>query len=230
MRVQPVIGISGDIKTDGVEVVRLKLTYVEAVRRAGGIPLILPAAPAHELAPLLERIDAVILTGGDDIDLRARGIPLHPRAEVMDARRQQAEFALASAVHQCDLPALGICLGMQVLATVAGGTMHQHLPDAGYPSLLEHRGVHDVEIMPGSKLAHALGELRPSVVSHHHQAVERVPRGLRQVARAADGVIEGIESIDGRFLLGVQWHPERSPEAPATQRLFRALVEAARGA
>lgn len=224
---KPVIAISGDLKSTPPEVVRIKLPYLEAIRRAGGVPVVLPAASREELAVLLERVDGVVLSGGDDIDLRARGVELHPRAEPMDPRRQAAELALAAYVLERRIPTLGVCLGMQILTVAAGGGMHQHLPDAGFEGLLDHRAEHEVEIMAGSRLAAILGNLRPRVVSHHHQAVVRIPTPFRQVARASDGVIEGFEAVDDRFLLGVQWHPERSPEAPETERLFRALVEAA---
>jgi putative glutamine amidotransferase len=227
--VQPIIGVSGDIKLDPAPVVRVKLAYLDAVRRAGGIPMILPAAPRGEIERLLERVDGVLLTGGDDIDVRERGRDLHPSAELMDPRRQAAEMALAQAVLERRTPALGVCLGMQVLAYAAGGELHQHLPDAGYRNLLDHRVPHAVEVMPGSRLASILANPRPEVVSHHHQAVARSPASLRQVARASDGVIEALEATDGRFLVAVQWHPERSPDAPESQRLFRALVDAARG-
>jgi gamma-glutamyl-gamma-aminobutyrate hydrolase PuuD len=224
----PVIAIGGDLKATPVEVVRIKLSYVEAVRRAGGIPLVLPCLDEREIGIALERVDGVILSGGDDVDPRERGVALHAQAFPMDPRRQKAELALAHAVAQRNLPTLGICLGMQVLCFAAGGELFQHLPDSGIEGVLDHRAAHPVELMPGSRLAALLGTHLPYVVSHHHQGVSRVPAGYRQVGRASDGVIEAIESTDGRFLYGVQWHPERSPETADSKALFRALVEAAR--
>lgn len=224
---KPVIAIGGDLKTTPVEVVRIKLSYVEAIRHAGGVPLVLPCLTAEELGPVLERVDGVVLSGGEDVDPRGLGIELHPAAEVMDPRRQSAEIALAKAVLAGSIPTLGVCLGMQVLCFAAGGALHQHLPDAGYAGLLDHRAEHPVELLAGSRLAALIGTSLPRVISHHHQAVARVPEPFRQVGRASDGVVEAIESTDGRFLFGVQWHPERSPQSPDTQRLFRALVEAA---
>src|SRR5688572_1324104 len=225
---RPVIAISGDVGETDVPRVRLKLSYVDAVRRAGGLPLVLPPLGPGEIGELLERVDAVVLSGGDDLDLRELGVELHPAAETMHPRRQEGELALARAVLASDVPVLGICLGMQVLSVAAGGELHQHLPDAGFASLLDHRAEHEVAIEPGSRLSSVLRSPRPKVVSHHHQAVAKLPAGWRVSARASDGVLEAFESIDERFLLGVQWHPERSPEAPETERLFGALIDAAR--
>jgi putative glutamine amidotransferase len=226
--VRPVIGIGGDVKREPVEVVRIKLAYLEAIRAAGGVPVVLPAVSEDELAVLLERVDGLLMSGGDDVDVRAFGRELHPKADLMHPRRQEAEFALARAALAGRKPTLGVCLGMQVLAIAAGGELHQHLPDAGVAGLIEHRGEHEVEILAGSRLGQILGTTRARVVSHHHQAVAKVPASFRLVARAPDGVIEGIEAQNGRFLVGVQWHPERSLESPETQRLFRAFVEACR--
>src|SRR5262245_49086654 len=225
---KPIVAISGDLKTDPVPVARIKLAYVDAVRRAGGVPVVLPALGRDEIEAVLARVDAVVMSGGDDLDLRDIGIPLHPESEPMPPRRQAAELALAKELLARDLPTLGVCLGMQVLTVAAGGALHQHLPDAGYRGLLDHRAEHEVEVARGSRLAALLGSHRPRVVSSHHQAVATVPAGFREVARAPDGVIEALETTDERFLFAVQWHPERSPEAPETERLFRALVDAAR--
>lgn len=223
----PIIAISGDLKTGEVEVARLKLAYIEAVRGAGGVPVVLPFLRADELGTVLERVDGVILSGGDDVDPRERGVALHAQAFPMDPRRQSAEMALARCLLERDVPTLGICLGMQVLCYAAGADLHQHLPDAGISELLDHRAPHAAELLPDSRLAGLLGTTLPHVVSHHHQAVQSVPQPFRPVGRAADGVIEAIESTDARFFFGVQWHPERSPDTPDSRALFRALVATA---
>lgn len=225
---KPVIGISGDVKGEPEPLVRIKLSYLDALRRAGAIPVVFAAGEPDEVPALLERVDGVVLSGGDDIDVRAFGLALHEKSELMHARRQAFEYALARALLERDIPTLGICLGMQMLGFAAGAELHQHLPDAGYAGLLEHRGLHEVEIERDSKLAAILGTARASVVSSHHQALARVPEPFRRAASSADGVIEAIEAPGKRFLVAVQWHPERSPDAADTERLFRALVDAAR--
>jgi putative glutamine amidotransferase len=225
--VKPVIGVGGDVRSEPEPAVRLKLSYLDAVRQSGGVPVILPAGAPEDVAVLLERVDGIVLTGGGDIDTRLLGIPLHPDAEVMDPRRQAFDLALAAAVLERPIPALGICLGMQMLAVAAGARLHQHLPDAGFAQLLDHRSGHEVVVDPASRLSRAMGATRAQVVSHHHQAVAEAPASFRPVATAADGVLEAIELPGDRFLVGVQWHPERDLDAPATRSLFDALVAAA---
>lgn len=227
LSMQPVIGINADVRADPEPLVRLKLSYIDAVRRAGGVPVVLPAGAPGETAAMLERVDALILTGGGDIDTRTFGVPLHREAELMDERRQRSDFALARMALDGSLPVLGICLGMQELAVAAGGTLHQHLPDAGYAELLDHRWLHAIRVEPSSRLGAVVESENFDVVSHHHQAVARVPAPFRTVATAPDGVIEAMELPGERFFVCVQWHPERSPDAVQTQALFRALVEAA---
>lgn len=225
---RPIVGINGDVKTDPGLAIHVKFHYVEAVRRAGGIPLVLPAADPEHAAAVLERVDAVVLTGGGDIDTRPRA-PLHPSVELMDPRRQAFDMALVELLLARPMPTLGICLGMQQLAYGAGAELIQHLPDAQIPGLLDHRAPHEVEIEEDSHLGRILGVRHARIVSHHHQAIRRAPARFRAVAFAPDGVLEGIEAPGERFLIGVQWHPERAPDAPETERLFRALIESARG-
>jgi putative glutamine amidotransferase len=224
---KPIIGINGDVKTDPEPSIRVKLNYVDAIRRAGGVPIVLPAGSPSDADAMLDRVDAMVLTGGGDIDVRARGAALHPSVELMDSRRQQFDSALARALLERDVPALGICLGMQMLAYESGAPLMQHLPDAGIVGLLDHRATHEISVMPGTRLAAILGVARAKVVSHHHQGVAKVPAPFRESAAAPDGVIEAFEAPDRDFFIGVQWHPERDPESPETHKLFAALVKAA---
>jgi putative glutamine amidotransferase len=225
---KPIVGINGDVKSDPEPSIRVKLNYVEAVRRAGGIPVVLPACDPRDAEALLARVDAVVLTGGGDIDTRPRE-RLHPSVELMDARRQAFDMELVRGLLARPKPALGICLGMQEMAYAAGARLLQHLPDAGLTESLDHRAAHDVELDGGSRLAEILGARRARVVSHHHQGVADVPKRFKVVATAPDGVVEAFEDPQAPFFVGVQWHPERDLDAPETARLFAALVEAARG-
>ncbi|MFN0206545.1 MAG: gamma-glutamyl-gamma-aminobutyrate hydrolase family protein [Planctomycetota bacterium] len=221
------IGINGDVKNDSAPAIQIELNYIDAVRRAGGIPIVFPAGAPEDVPELLKRVDALILTGGGDMDLRALGIPLHPSVQLMDRRRQDFDFALSNAVLNQQIPTLGICLGMQMLAIAGGGKMYQHLPDSKINNILNHRAEHAVEMDRSSRLASILGVTKTNVVSHHHQGVSEVPRMFKISAHAPDGLIEAFESANGHFLMGVQWHPERSPDSPESQALFKALVDAA---
>ena len=216
---KPVIGITADLARDdrGFPRHQLRSTYVESVAQAGGVPVILPA---HEAlcAAALEALDGVLLTGGDDIDTRPFGIDLHPAARIMDPSRQAAELALLRALDaRPAMPVLGICLGMQLMGVHRGARLIQHLDDV-LPDAQRHRGdaIHPVESELGSG----------PVASWHHQAIADAP-GFAVVGRSDDGVIEAIRDRGRPFYVGVQWHPERTPDARMGVGIVRQFVESA---
>lgn len=216
---RPLIGLSADF-VDGYA--RLRRTYFDVVDAAGGVPVILP--PRADLrGAMLERVDGVILTGGDDIDVSRLGVPLHPKAECMPPERQDAEFALLRELDaRPDVAVLGICLGMQMMGVHRGCTLIQHLGDV-IADGERHRNdaIHPVEATRGSPLASGL------VRSWHHQALADAD-GFEIVARSDDGVIEGIVDPSRRFYVGVQWHPERTEARETGLDVVRRLVDAAR--
>ena len=218
---RPFIGIGADLARDEQARPRhqVRATYVDAVVRAGGIPVILPASSEARCAAL-DRLDGVVIVGGDDIDVRPFGVPLHPMARVMDPERQSAELAMLAALDaRPAMPVLGICLGMQLMGVHRGATLIQHLDDR-IPDAARHRDdrVHAVETAIG----------RGPVASWHHQALADAP-GFAEIGRSDDGVLEAIRD-DGRpFYLGVQWHPERTADPALGDGVFRLLVQAALG-
>ena len=176
-------------------------TYATAVQAAGGIAVILPPDPAVTAEPdlLLDRIDALLLAGGSDIDPATYGAEPAPETTGQRAERDEFELALLRRAIERDMPALGICRGMQMLNVACGGTIDQHIPDRLGGSIL-HREVpgtfsdHEVEIEPGSLAARAVGAERAAVKSHHHQGVDRLGEGLSVSGRSADDeLIEAIE-------------------------------------
>ena len=218
----PVIGITANLVVDEKGRTRheVKDTYISAVRRAGGLPLMLPAI-AEDRAAMLDAVDGVIITGGDDIDTRPFGIALHPKAEVMDPRRQAAEFALLRALDgRPDMPLLGICLGMQLMGVHRGARLIQHLHDE-IADGERHRNdsIHPVTSAIGSG----------PVTSWHHQAIADV-MGFDVIGHSDDGVIEAICDPSRPFTVGVQWHPERTPDAAMGDGIVRLVVDAARAA
>ena len=226
-RPAPVVGVTCDV-ADGRA--RAKLGYAESIAGAGGVPVLLPPAPDEASAPALARAhaalcDAFVLTGGDDPIMEAFGEPTHPGATPVDPRRQASELALIDALraHEPAKPVLGVCLGMQYMALVAGGALDQCLPET-LDSHAEHWDgrVHAVLPEPGTDALPG-----GAVHSHHRQAVRDAGR-LRVVARAPDGVVEAVDDPARPFWLGVQWHPERSEDGALGVGLFRRLVEAAR--
>lgn len=207
--------------------------YVRAVERAGGAAVALVPGqtdPGKALAGL----DALILTGGGDVHPDLYHDAAHPETADIDPARDALEIELVRRAKESGLPTLCICRGIQVLNVALDGTLTQHLPDEvgeDVPHSLQGTdGIHKVEVDAGSHLARVLGTTETSPASSHHQAIGKLGKGLRVVARSpADDVIEAVEAEDHPWLIGVQWHPERSISfEPCQQKLFDDLVRAAR--
>lgn len=208
--------------------------YADALTRAGGRPTLLVPEPLDDLEArrLLERFDALVLTGGGDIDPARYEEAPGDHVYGIDQERDAFEIALARAAVESEIPMLAICRGVQVLNVALGGTLEQHLPSV--PDLLSHGdpGVgehveHDVRLEPGSRVAEAMGVDRASCLSHHHQAVAKIGGELVATAWASDGVVEALEHERG-WVVGVQWHPEVTAATDAAQqRLFEAVVRRA---
>jgi putative glutamine amidotransferase len=227
---RPTIGVTGEIEANGYFSVRAE--YMRAVEKAGGVPVLLPPSPGDRVSALLGAVDGLMLTGGDDIDPSLYGEPPHPTSK-WTRERDDFELAIARDAVERDMPLLAICRGQQLLNVALGGTLVQDIPDqlphAGTHKL---RGVprwqiaHEVEVLPGTKLRQILGSDLLSVNSFHHQAVRQLGRGLRLAARSRDGVVEGLELPDRRFVVSVQWHPEAMwNQEPDHQELFRAFLD-----
>ncbi len=206
--------------------------YVDAVRRAGGIPLLVPPGEPRG-SELLGVLDGVVLTGGPDVDPARYGGANHPQVYGVDPERDESEIGLVRALVQAGLPTLGVCRGAQVINVALGGTLVEHLPDLVGESVL-HRGPardyvpHLVHVDSSSRLARILETTATSPASSHHQAIRRPGTGLAIVARAPDGTIEGVELRGHPWFVAVQWHPEQTAaEDAAQQRLFDQLVAAA---
>ena len=233
---RPLIGISSYGRAGKRKSFSVPCDYVDAVRRAGGVPVVLPAVEG-EIPEALEAIQGLILSGGGDIDPSRYGGTPHRANYGISLERDGFELELAgAAVARPDLPLLCICRGMQVLNVALGGDLVAHIPDH-YGDEVIHRHParrpveHPVRIEPASRIGRILGTAELSVRSWHHQAVGRIGRGLRAVAWAPDGVVEAVESDQHPCTLAVQWHPEvRALADPRHLRLFEALVEAAGGA
>ncbi|MGA7617566.1 MAG: gamma-glutamyl-gamma-aminobutyrate hydrolase family protein [Thermoanaerobaculia bacterium] len=231
----PLIGIGADIlkgEQRSEERAFGHLTYIDALRGAGAIPLLIPPQPL-DLDALLDALDGIVLAGGNDCDPTVYGEEAHQSVVLLDRRRQSNDLALAGRARELGIPTLGICLGSQLMNIVAGGSIVQDIPSevagsVGHRSSQGARQRHDVMIVSGTKLASIVGEGSLNVNSSHHQAVRAPGHGLRVTARSSDGVVEGIEDSEHLFYLGVQWHPEDMAGEMSSVALFRALVVAAR--
>jgi putative glutamine amidotransferase len=200
--------------------------YTRAVEKAGGRPLLVP--PSEDgVEETLDVLDAVIFSGGSDLDPTAYGQDPHPETTGVEEDRDRAELALLQAALARDMPVLAVCRGSQVLNVALGGDLVQHLPDVVGDDKHKHTpGVyadHDVDLVPGTRIGALLGDHAP-IKSHHHQGFGRLGDGLREAARAEDGTVEALEDPSRRFTLGVLWHPEAGED----MRLFEAFVAEAR--
>ncbi|MBI2931758.1 MAG: gamma-glutamyl-gamma-aminobutyrate hydrolase family protein [Planctomycetes bacterium] len=216
---KPLIGLNCRLVVEEADTYyKLDRHYPRAIEKAGGVPFILPFVRSpEEASEWLDRVDAVAFTGGPDIDPCRWGEPPHPEAQLMHPEKEESDFLYAAEALRRDIPVLGICLGSQLLNVALGGSLHQHIGE-------HHRNArHGVEV-GASRTREVLGMARPQVNSSHHQAVHRVGAGLRVTAMSPDGVIEGTESEKHRFVVAVQWHPERIADQPEQLALFQALV------
>ncbi len=211
----------------------LGLRYPQAIERAGGIPVVIPLLEPEAFEPLLDRLAGLCLSGGPDLDPETYGASeRHPELGPVEAEVDRFELALLRAADARRMPILAICRGLQALNVARGGTLHQHVPDLH--GAIEHRQsgsceavTHPARIASDSLVARATGRTEAEVNSFHHQAPLQLGSGLRAVAWAPDGVIEGLETSDGRFVLGVQWHAEGIVDRPEQAALFEAFVAAA---
>ncbi len=202
------------------------LAYVDAIERAGGRALLVPPAE-EDIEETLDALDAIVFSGGADVDPAHYGAEAHPETDMPQTRRDAGEMGLLQAALARDMPTLAICRGFQLLNVARGGDLIQHLPEEVgndvHKQVPGEFAVHPVEVKEGTRLAGIVGAT-PDVTSHHHQALGRLGEGLVESAWAADGTLEAVEDPSRRFLVGVQWHPEAGEDAA----LFEALVEQAR--
>lgn len=237
---QPFIGITTGIRfsDDGWRYYGAYAPNATAIERAGGLPVLIPCGLQEEtLRAIYDRMDAVLIPGGGDIDPRHYGADRHPMTDRIDPDRDQTELTVARWAVEDDLPLFGICRGHQVMNVAMGGTLVQDIPSQVDTSIAHYMPKelprsahgHEVRINPDSRLAGIIGSTAVAVNSYHHQSVEQPAPVAAVTAYAPDGIVEAIEHPDRRFVLSVQWHPEdMAGDEEAMQRLFDAFVDAAR--
>jgi len=231
-KTKPVIGITTDIKTDEIkeESFVIETTYARAIAEAGGISIFFPSL--SESGPLLRdavsKIDGLLLPGGRDMDPKFYNEEPHPKLRPMRLERTESEMIILDEALKRDVPILGICGGMQFINVFFGGSLYQDIPSLISNALVHEKGsVHEIQVEEGTLLQKITKEKSFSIKSYHHQSVKTLGIGLRICARCPDGVIEAIEGTDSRFILGIQWHPERE-ESEISKRIFRAFIDACR--
>lgn len=236
MNTRPVVGVSCYVEDVDRSPWRTQLSsvlphnYVQHLVAAGALPVLLPPradADAEMAAEVLSRLDGLVISGGADVEAGRYGMERHPSMQDPRPDRDAWELALVEVALERDVPLLGICRGMQVMAVQAGGRLVQHLPevlgDTGHQPVPGVYADHPVTPVPGTRLAEILGTAELPVPTYHHQGVADHPTYTAS-AWHADGTLEAFEHADARFRIAVQWHPEAGEDP----RLFEALVAACR--
>jgi putative glutamine amidotransferase len=229
-------GVSAEIPPSWV----MSQRYIATLTNAGAVPWLIPLIDDETLRDIYESLDGVFLPGGADVDPVSYGRDPHALCDRTDRERDRVELALARWAIDDGKPVLGVCRGMQIINLAAGGTLYQDLAEQmagsikhdyfpfGGSNLRRDYLAHEVEVAPHSRLAHVFGDGALQVNSMHHQGVRDIGAGLVVTATAPDGLVEGLEGADGRYVVGVQWHPEALTDSQdEAKRLFAEFVEIA---
>lgn len=229
---KPVIGITARVEKD--QMYSLDPVYGKAILQSGGLPLIVPNVDLEDIPLLCERLDGLIVTGGGDINPTLYGEEPHLRLGEVYPGSDEYEKELILNFLKLDKPFIGMCRGLQMLNIALGGTNYQDLEAQFEGTLYQHKQLamrthrtHSVELEEGSKLLEIMEESKFHVNSFHHQGVKDVSSELKIAARAADGLVEALESETYQFVMGIQWHPEEFAVQgdQASKKLFDRFVE-----
>jgi putative glutamine amidotransferase len=234
----PLIGVTASriIGSRGLPSISINEAYLQAVVRAGGMPLMIPLDVTDEaLRELLPRLDGVLFSGGGDVEGARYASDAHPQIREVQPDRDRVEILLVEEAIHLRKPFLGICRGIQVINVALGGTLFPDIPSQ-LPEALKHDyypdwprdyEAHAVTLDPDSRLATILGLAQLEVNSLHHQSIHQPAPGLWITAYAPDGIVEAVELPGHPFGIAVQWHPEWMQDHESMQALFRAFVQAA---
>ena len=228
---RPKIGINSTYMEDAHKWYKVPISYINAVYNAGGLPVILPCNPQPEvLEAYLKELDGIVFTGGDDYPAEIYGEISDEHSDPIHPRRVETDILLLKKVlKETNIPVLGICGGHQLLTIVHGGKLIQELPNVKYHAITGDTS-HSIIIKGGKWLKSIFNEGSIIVNSNHHQAVneDHFPSDFEITARAEDDVVEAIEFKGDRFVLGVQWHPERIQNKEHTKKIFDYFIEKTR--
>ncbi len=227
----PIIGITTPQRNE-TNHYTLVADYIDAVRRAGGVPVLLTPGEMHH-ARILDFVDGLLFSGGGDINPAEYDGQAHPEIYKVSAERDAFELNLARLALRSTIPILGICRGLEILMVVSGGKLVPHIPDE-FGDAIIHRAeqsrsaAHPVKVVPKTRLSVLFNRATEvEIVSWHHQAVSKAPEGWQVAAQAPDGVIEALEHQHHPWAIAVQWHPELAPSDRSQQNIFAAFVQAA---
>ncbi|WP_075617230.1 gamma-glutamyl-gamma-aminobutyrate hydrolase family protein [Paenisporosarcina indica] len=232
---KPLIGITAEVREDGNYF--MPPVYANTITQAGGIPVLIPVLPDEDLDSLCEQIDALFVTGGEDIDPSYYGQDPHIHLGKITPSLDAMEHALVQKILELDKPYIGVCRGLHMLNVVTGGSLYQSIHSQREEPVMQHKQKserthrsHPVKLDKDSMMYDMLKVEEFKVNSYHHQACNEVGSPLKVVARALDGIIEGMESTEHTFVFGFQWHPEEFAlvgDEPS-KRIFKAYIDAAK--
>ncbi|HBN95753.1 MAG TPA: peptidase C26 [Firmicutes bacterium] len=231
---QPMIGLLCAHETEKRDQYYVTNSNIQAIVKAGGIPILIPYQPKEQVFRILEGLDALMIPGGDDVDPGRYGENPIVQCGDIDPHWDELDLWAAGFALERNMPILAICRGCQVLNVALGGTLIQDIPSQ-IKDPIKHAqkaprwyATHDIMVQSASLLGGIWQNDPKRVNSYHHQAIAKVGQSLRIVASAPDGVIEAIEGTEHRFVLGVQWHPElMTDHYPVASRIFRRFIQAA---
>ena len=209
---KPIIGISSSLNE---HVLSVPIDYINAITKFGGVPIILPNLQEDAIESIVELLDGLLLTGGGDIDPTLFNEEPHQNLGTITPERDEFEIAIIQKMMKLNKPIFGICRGLQILNIAIGGDMYQDIYMQSQNNLLQHTQFaprshtsHFVHVIEGSKLGDIVQVEKFKVNSFHHQAVRKIPTDFKASAIASDGIIEAFESMNHKFVMGLQWHPE----------------------
>ena len=209
---KPIIGISSSLNE---HVLSVPIDYINAITKFGGVPIILPNLQEDAIESIVELLDGLLLTGGGDIDPTLFNEEPHQNLGTITPERDEFEIAIIQKMMKLNKPIFGICRGLQILNIAIGGDMYQDIYMQSQNKLLQHTQFaprshtsHFVHVIEGSKLGDIVQVEKFKVNSFHHQAVRKIPTDFKASAIASDGIIEAFESMNHKFVMGLQWHPE----------------------
>jgi len=234
MQTKPLVGLNADFRAatkDSPSFSYIQSGYVDAIHKAGALPVIVPPLQDEEdLNQLLDGMDGFVLIGGADLDPRRDGFMLHPSVRRLDERRENFDRMLIERIASRRMPLFAIGTGMQLLNVSQGGNLFLHIPE-DVPAALPHADSldpahrHALDVVPGTLVERVYGDGEVRVNSFHHMAIDKVAPDFIVSARCPDGIVEAIEStLDDWFVLGTQFHPEASSASALDLRLFEEFV------
>ena len=228
---KPIIGLTAYPSTDDSIVFKVNQSYVNAILKAGGIPMIIPVTSSDVALALIDIADGLLIPGGQDVSPNLYQEEPVPQVTIHKKQFDLFEFDLIKTAFSSGKPILGICRGVQLINVAFGGSLYQDIPSQVHSpichvqsTVVSAEGTHSITITPNTILHQTINTSKILVNSFHHQSIKDVAANFIVSARAPDGIIEGIESTNGQ-IIGLQWHPEKMDDTTLFDSLFFNFIQ-----